>query len=410
VSEKTEQLGRVIAKARKTKGLSQKELAVKAGYDASGVSITRIETGAIRRPSNEKLDRLAAALDLSADRLRQLADEAATRGPLHGPAAHKANQQRIKDLNESTEELQRAVDAAYSPLIRVRQEVEENFLTPLFELSQCVRGVRLTGDGSLVATERSDNGDDTVRDAADDYFERVRANFAGHFAAGAAAGGAFGAGAAFATYSAVGAFATASTGTAISGLSGAAATNATLAAIGGGSLATGGGGIAVGTAVLGAMVAAPVLLVGGVGLVLGGKKLSAHEDTLEQRLQLAENTFEANSRRIRDSFDRAGQAQAVLTLAAHRGASRLQALHAEGSLSEATPEAPVDWDDDLSAEARGTLSELAELAALTLSVLPLPSVPAPAEDLSPDEVRDVEKAAREWDQTVLHEALARFAA
>jgi len=58
--------------------------------------------------------------------------------------------------------------------------------------------------------------------------------------------------------------ASASTGTAISSLSGAAATNATLAWFGGGSLASGGLGIAGGTCVLGGIVAAPVLAVGGL--------------------------------------------------------------------------------------------------------------------------------------------------
>ena len=50
--------------------------------------------------------------------------------------------------------------------------------------------------------------------------------------------------------SSVAALATASTGTAISSLSGAAATNATMAWLGGGSIAAGGGGIAAGAAVL----------------------------------------------------------------------------------------------------------------------------------------------------------------
>ena len=57
------------------------------------------------------------------------------------------------------------------------------------------------------------------------------------------------------TTSVVMAIGTASTGTAISSLSGAAATNATLAWLGGGSLAAGGGGVAAGTAVLGAITA-----------------------------------------------------------------------------------------------------------------------------------------------------------
>lgn len=61
----------------------------------------------------------------------------------------------------------------------------------------------------------------------------------------------------------VSSFAAASTGTAIAGLSGAAATNATLAWLGGGSLATGGLGITGGMAVLGGVIAGPALLVFG---------------------------------------------------------------------------------------------------------------------------------------------------
>lgn len=73
--------------------------------------------------------------------------------------------------------------------------------------------------------------------------------------------GVAGAAAGFAVYGGVMALGAASTGTAISTLAGAAATNATLAAIGGGSLAAGGMGIAGGTAILGAAVAAPVLAI-----------------------------------------------------------------------------------------------------------------------------------------------------
>ena len=74
--------------------------------------------------------------------------------------------------------------------------------------------------------------------------------------------------------------ATASTGTAIATLSGAAATNATLAWLGGGSLAAGGFGMAGGMAVLGGIVAGPVLAVG--GLVAASKaeeaKYTAYEN------------------------------------------------------------------------------------------------------------------------------------
>ena len=67
-------------------------------------------------------------------------------------------------------------------------------------------------------------------------------------------------------------FGTASTGTAISGLSGAAAWNATLAWLGGGSLAAGGGGMALGTMVLGGITVGPALAVGGFVVASQGEK------------------------------------------------------------------------------------------------------------------------------------------
>jgi len=70
----------------------------------------------------------------------------------------------------------------------------------------------------------------------------------------------------------VSAFASASTGTAISGLSGAAATNATLAWLGGGSIAAGGGGMAAGSAVLTLVAAAPAVFIGGLTVAVIGSK------------------------------------------------------------------------------------------------------------------------------------------
>ena len=86
---------------------------------------------------------------------------------------------------------------------------------------------------------------------------------------------------AYGALGAVGAFATASTGTAIGVLSGAAATNATLAWLGGGSLAAGGFGVAGGTAVFGGLVAAPALLV--TGFMLGSKAETALNDARANR-------------------------------------------------------------------------------------------------------------------------------
>lgn len=83
---------------------------------------------------------------------------------------------------------------------------------------------------------------------------------------GATQGLAAGAVGAFGVYGAVGLLASASTGTAISALSGAAATNATLAWLGGGSLAAGGLGIVGGSWALAGLVTGPALAIAGYTL------------------------------------------------------------------------------------------------------------------------------------------------
>lgn len=65
----------------------------------------------------------------------------------------------------------------------------------------------------------------------------------------------------------IGAFGVSSTGAPLAGLTGIAAVDATLAAIGGGSLAAGGGGVALGGALLGGVVAGPALMMVGLGLL-----------------------------------------------------------------------------------------------------------------------------------------------
>lgn len=118
----------------------------------------------------------------------------------------------------------------------------------------------------------------------------VLGSVAGAGVAGTAAG--------FAVYGGVMTFAAASTGTAISALSGVAATNATLAAIGGGALSAGGLGMAGGTAILGAAVAAPVLAIAGWAYASHGeealrnaRKARDEADTAIQKLDKAEQSL-----------------------------------------------------------------------------------------------------------------------
>ena len=97
--------------------------------------------------------------------------------------------------------------------------------------------------------------------------------------------------AAFGAYGATMTFAAASTGTAIASLSGIAATNATLAFLGGGSLAAGGLGMAGGTMVLGGLVAGPALAV--LGFFLDAKA-SKNLDTARSNM--------AEARKISEEF------------------------------------------------------------------------------------------------------------
>ena len=79
----------------------------------------------------------------------------------------------------------------------------------------------------------------------------------------------------------------ASTGAAISGLSGAAAWNATLAWLGGGSLAAGGGGMALGSLVLGGITVGPAVLIGGFVLAGEGEKALTQARNYEAEVNTA---------------------------------------------------------------------------------------------------------------------------
>jgi hypothetical protein len=111
-------------------------------------------------------------------------------------------------------------------------------------------------------------------------------------ASGAVSGALMGLGA----YGSVGLLASASTGTAIASLSGAAATNATLAWLGGGSLAAGGFGIAGGTAVLGGIVAGPAIAI--TGLVLASKAEQALSEACAYSAQVDEAVAEIDAMKV----------------------------------------------------------------------------------------------------------------
>lgn len=128
---------------------------------------------------------------------------------------------------------------------------------------------------------------------------------------------------------AVTSFAVASTGTAISTLSGAAATNATLAFLGGGSLASGGGGMVVGAAALNFVTIGPALLVS--GLVVAGQGEKAKTKAIEN--EAAVNVAIAEAQATRTAFDgivtRADEIEMLLDQLVSRATSALDLLESE---------------------------------------------------------------------------------
>lgn len=129
--------------------------------------------------------------------------------------------------------------------------------------------------------------------------------------------------------SAVTTFASASTGTAISSLSGAAATNATLAFLGGGSLATGGGGMVVGAAALNFVTIGPAILVS--GFVVAGQGEKAKTKAVENEAAVAIAIAEAQETKAK--FDaiitRANELARLLDQLVVRATAALDQLESE---------------------------------------------------------------------------------
>lgn len=124
------------------------------------------------------------------------------------------------------------------------------------------------------------------------------------------------------------ALATAGTGTAISSLSGAAATNATLAWLGGGTLASGGGGMAAGALALNALAIGPSLLLGGIALKNRGT--AAKTQAEEHRTEVARLIAEINERNalLRAVRKRANELRDVLEEMQNRAIAAIEELEA----------------------------------------------------------------------------------
>ncbi|MFS8150125.1 hypothetical protein [Vreelandella titanicae] len=164
-----------------------------------------------------------------------------------------------KDLEKKRQSANNTLEDYGQRKLRAFNGVIADFI----ETFQKLKNVELSQSPELDKLNAGDFSNKTFPGLTQDYQALKDAGL------GLGAGLGSGAALAFGAYNGTMLLATASTGTAISSLGGVAATNATLAWLGGGSLAAGGYGMAGGMMVLGGVVAGPALAI--FGHVMGNK-------------------------------------------------------------------------------------------------------------------------------------------
>ncbi|MGQ4358746.1 hypothetical protein [Streptomyces sp. SAS_272] len=146
---------------------------------------------------------------------------------------------------------------------------------------------------------------------------------------GALGSAAAGAGAGVGITAAASSFGVASTGAAISGLAGAAAESATLAFLGGGSLASGGGGMALGATVLNFVTVGPALLVGGLLVKGQGTKALTRARDFEAKIAVAVAELDETGARLKGVDARSAELRELLADLTCRALEALDLLESE---------------------------------------------------------------------------------
>ncbi|MEI2641786.1 MAG: helix-turn-helix transcriptional regulator [Candidatus Nanopelagicales bacterium] len=388
-------LGRAIKRRRTEAGLTASELASAVGYaDTPPVSIYRIEKGEMT-PSPEKLAKIAKKLGCSAGELLALAERYTTSVASPPPrtslaertmygqqsGVNAAKQQRLAETVERNQEITADLLEHFQ---RASDRVTADFLEPLYRTLG-----KVTKIPDRPAPVKASKGLTATYEHQADTVAREIVRASGQMAAATGAGVAVGATAAAAAYGATAAFAAASTGTAISTLSGAAATSATLAALGGGSLAAGGMGMAAGTMVLTGLIAAPVALAAGAFAVYKGRKWRREAQERGSELDQALEVMREMRQPLFEMWNWMEIQHELLLDVAREGASELSWLN--GQVGQG-----VDWHE--LSQSHNRVQRLIDLAAATYLVMSLP-VTAIVQSRSSEQVAlnsDEEDDVRRW--------------
>lgn len=176
---------------------------------------------------------------------------------------NRTAQRIVEETEERIEAARVAANSALEDFGNKKYTCITGDLQRFIQVYARLKGVQLSTTALKELSGPNSDMPTSVQELADKYSLLIEST------KGLGTGALGGAMAAFGAYNGTMLLASAGTGTAISSLSGAAATNATLAWLGGGSLASGGLGVAGGTIVLGVMAAGPALLI--FGSILGAK-------------------------------------------------------------------------------------------------------------------------------------------
>ena len=324
-------LGQVVRDLRESKGMTQEALGQEAGYlKGASVSISRFENGLLR-PGPKRFAGTASALGLTPEELEARAveqmaldgvavprDERET-GDTAGTASDRAKTPPgQKELNARMRGVEGEVEQRTMAMAHLNETYDNQHVRARNEFFMKFVNIAERLEGAPHSEPTQLQKDDAT-DADAVVAERLESCTNGvlhalSLGAGSVAGAASGGVAAYATFLAAASFGTASTGAAISGLSGIAATNATLALLGGGTLAAGG------AMVLAGIVAAPaaILFAGGLAWMVRRNRKQRQEfaaqlDRAEAQLAAARLGIEA----FHKSLQRA--AETLEYIATHAG-------------------------------------------------------------------------------------------
>lgn len=398
---------RALRELRRQLDMTQTELAEAVGYDGVA-TISKLESG-YRKPSREKWLELAKVLRVPPEALAVGGAEPSLYDAVKDAAAFskfaimearqraKENETRRTDLERAVRRLEQQTSDRRDKLGERRERARE-CIEEFNRLVGRIEGLQIPED------IRGTVAEDPLRDAVQMQHLKLRCGLiemAGKAAAGAGAGAAAGAAAAAAVYTAVAATATASTGAAMAGLTGAAATSATLAWLGGGSLAAGGIGVAGGTLVLSGIIAAPALIAAGIALALGGRRLRDNARSDAARLAAAERALARTTSDLETIWRWQDQSIVLLDDALAAAPKQLEAARV------ATPEAidgvKIDWDS-MSRRQQEQYLALTILIATIVNILSLPVTAIVDEDLPAKKITDI----IEWNDLVLADSRSRL--